>query len=162
MSGGGARATARATGGGTWRAPSAPVRHLLCPPRARVLGALAAVGVALLAAAAPAAAQIAGVPTAPRPRRAAAADAPPLDTATRAERTSAATSEQERQRLDIQAWVDSAAGALARSAPTPIPAPGAGGRPSIFAEPAVPDSLRPPPAAAPRPAARRARRAARP
>ncbi len=142
--------------GGTWRAPRGGVRHLPDTPRALVVGALAAV---FALGAAPAAAQMAGVPTAPRVRRAdttaAVAEASP-DSATRAARTSAQSAEQERQRLDIQAWVDSAAGALARSAPPGVPAPGAGGRASIFSEPAVPDSLRPPaaPAAAPRRAAR--------
>ena len=115
--------------------------------------ATTAAGAALLLAgavgAAPASAQMAGVPTAPRASRAAAAAEPSPDAATPAERASAKSEEAERQRLDIQAWVDSAAGALSRSAPAPIPPPGAGRRASIFAEPAVPDSLRPPRARAP-------------
>lgn len=107
---------------------------------------------AALAAAAPAAdAQIAGVLTPPRVRRAARGDSVPVsrDSTTRAGRTSAQSPAQERSRLDIQAWVDSAAGALARSSPESIPPPGSGSRPSIFATPAVPDSLRPAPAAEP-------------
>lgn len=119
-----------------------------------------------LAAAVPAAsagAQIAGVlmpPRVPRVPRVARSDSLAVspDSATRAGRTSAQSPAQERSRLDIQAWVDSAAGALARSSPAPIPPPGSGGRPSIFATPAVPDSLRPPPAPAPP----RGPRAARP
>jgi hypothetical protein len=150
--------------GGTWPAPRWGVRHLSAAPRALALGALAAC-LAVGAAAAPAAAQIAGVPTIPRARRA-ASDALPVspDSASRAARTSAPTPEAERQRLDIQAWVDSAAGALARSAPPPIPPPGSGARTSIFADPAVPDSLRPgrgtpvsTPTRAPRPRATRPR-----
>jgi hypothetical protein len=113
--------------------------------------AAAALVAAALAAATPADAQIAGVLTPPRVRRGARGDslAVSRDSATRAGRTSAPLPEQERSRLDIQAWVDSAAGALARAAPAPIPPPGANGRASIFATPAVPDSLRPPPAAEP-------------
>jgi hypothetical protein len=110
--------------------------------------------VAALAATTPVAAadaQIAGVITPPRVRRGTRGDSlvASSDSATRAGRTAAQLPEQARSRLDIQAWVDSAAGALARSAPAPIPPPGANGRASIFATPAVPDSLRPPPAAEP-------------
>ncbi len=111
--------------------------------------AAALVAAALTTPAGAARAQLAGVPNPPRvrrPRPDSAAVSP--DSATRAAQTSAQTPEQQRTRLDIQAWVDSAAGALARSAPAPIPAPGAGARPSIFATPAVPDSLRPPPGTA--------------
>lgn len=130
------------------------------PPTSRALRLLAAAAfVAGGAALRPAAAQMAGVPTPPRVRRPEPAVATSPDSATRADRTSAGTAEQERTRLDIQAWVDSAAGALARSAPAPIPPPGSEGRPSIFDPATVPDSLRPAtPAPAPAPRARRPRR----
>jgi hypothetical protein len=149
---------------GTWPAPHDGVPITAHVPRALATGALAAC-IALAAAAAPAAAQIASVPTVPRVRRTEPAVPVSPDSATRAARTSARTVEEERQRLDIQAWVDSAAGALSRSAPPAIPAPGSGGRPSIFAEPAVPDSLRPgraTPAPTPRTARPRATRPSRP
>ena len=94
---------------------------------------------------APAGAQIAGVLTHPRVRRP-ARDSALGDSAARAGVTSAQTPEVAAQRLDIQAWVDSAAGALAESPPAPIPPPGSG---SIFQPPPVPDSLRVPPPPAP-------------
>ncbi len=120
------------------------------------LAAAAALG-ATLGAAAPrgAGAQIAGVLARPRPVRP-ARDSVAGDSAVRVGRTSARVPAVERQRLDIQAWVDSAAGALATAPPAPIPAPGTG---SIFNGPAVPDSLRPPAAPAPRRPRTRARRA---
>jgi len=133
------------------------VRHSPPSPRALTAGVLAAaLAAATPAAATPAAAQIAGVVTTPRRRPVDPTVAASPDSATRAGRTSARTPAQEVQRLDIQAWVDSAAGALARSEPPAIPPPGAGGRPSIFAEPAVPDSIRPG-TAAPAPRGRVAR-----
>lgn len=146
---------------GTSRAPLRRVRLLTLLIAATPLAATA-----LAAAPAAAHAQIAGVLNPPRVHRPARGDSLLVsgDSATRAGRTSAATPAQERSRLDIQAWVDSAAGALARSAPTPIPPPGSSGRPSIFATPAVPDSLRPPPAPTPSRAsgARRTTRRPRP
>ena len=102
-------------------------------------------------------AQIAGVLTRPRGARPAGDSAASRDTTVRVGRSAAKIPAIERQRLDIQAWVDSAAGALAVAAPAAIPAPGTG---SIFNAPAVPDSLRPPAAPAPtRPRARRSTRA---
>ena len=109
-----------------------------------VLLAGASAGAVVLAR--PADAQIAGVLAKPRPVRPARDSAGSADTTVRVGRTAAKVPAQERQRLDIQAWVDSAAGALAQSPPTPIPAPGTT---SIFNAPAVPDSLRPPAAPAP-------------
>ena len=149
-------------GRGTSRAPSPRVRTL--PVRTF---AAALVVAALAAPAGAARAQLAGVPNPPRVRRPPAADPRvAVDSATRAAQTSAQTPERQRTRLDIQAWVDSAAGALARTPPAPIPPPGGAGRPSIFATPAVPDSLRPPPAGTAggvnRPGAERARRSRRP
>ncbi|GJG85606.1 hypothetical protein tb265_07870 [Gemmatimonadetes bacterium T265] len=131
--------------------------HRFVRPLCRAAAALA--GVALLGAgvARPGGAQIAGVLARPRAARPARDSAAGPDSTVRVGRTSAKIPAQERQRLDIQAWVDSAAGALAQAPPAPIPAPGAG---SIFNAPAVPDSLRPPPAPAPqRGRARRSTRA---
>lgn len=102
--------------------------------------AAAAVAAALALAPAAASAQIAGVLARPRPARP-ARDSIAGDSAARVGRAGARVPAEERQRLDIQAWVDSAAGALAAAPPAPIPAPGTG---SIFNAPAVPDSLRPP------------------
>jgi hypothetical protein len=160
---GGVTAPPAAAPRGTWRAPRRGVRHLIHHSRVLATRAIAVcltAGAALAALAGAADAQIASVPTPPRPRRVEPVIPVSPDSATRAARTSAATPEAERQRLDIQAWVDSAAGALARSAPPSIPPPGSAARPSIFSEPAVPDSLRPPaaPARGARPRAARARR----
>jgi len=135
-------------------------RPVLHPPTLRsfALAAAMAAGSTVLTAVllAPAGAQVAGVLTRPRPVRP-ARDSTAPDSTVRVGRTSAKVPAQERQRLDIQAWVDSAAGALAQAPPAPIPAPGTG---SIFNAPAVPDSLRPPAAPAPvRPRARRTPRA---
>ena len=132
---------------------SAPTFRSLCFAAAALAGAAAASA----ACSAPAQAQIAGVLARPRIPRPAPDSAASPDSTVRVGRNSAKIPEQERQRLDIQAWVDSAAGALAQSPPAPIPAPGSG---SIFDAPAVPDSLRPPPAPTPaRPRARRTTRA---
>lgn len=119
--------------------------HLLC-------GAALLAGSAVVSGSAHA--QIAGVLVRPRAARPARDSA--LDSTVAVGRTSAKMPAEIRQRLDIQAWVDSAAGALAQSPPAPIPPPGTG---SIFNAPAVPDSLRPPPA--PTPARRRPRRSTR-
>lgn len=101
-----------------------------------------AAGAALTLAARPAGAQLVGVPL-PPPRP--SAPPPPVVAAERPDATARDTVE-ERQRLDIQAWVDSAAGALSQSNPTPVPA-------------AAPVTTRP----APRiPAARPPRQPARP
>ena len=114
--------------------------------------ALAGSSAATTVLATPAAAQIAGVLAKPRPVRTARDSAAGRDTTTRVGRAAAKVPAEERQRLDIQAWVDSAAGALAQSPPAQIPAPGTG---SIFNAPAVADSLRAPAAPAPtRPRAR--------
>jgi hypothetical protein len=103
---------------GTGRAPTAGVRTSIPTSRSRAVGA--GLAAAAVLAAAPAHAQIVGVPQAP-PRAATAvrdtlgdstiAARPPVDRDTLLER----------QRLDIQAWVDSAAPALA-GAPRPSPA----------------------------------------
>ncbi len=124
------------------------------PCRAPVRAAAALAGALALAALVPCAranAQIAGVLTPPRAVRPAPDSVAGADSTVRVGRAQAKVPVDERQRLDIQAWVDSAAGALAQSPPAPIPAPGTG---SIFTAPAVPDSLRPPPAPAPRARAR--------
>ncbi|HEY0777860.1 MAG TPA: hypothetical protein VGD56_07815 [Gemmatirosa sp.] len=123
----------------------------------RRVGATAgALVLASAAATAHADAQIAGVLTRPRVTRPAGDSAVGPDSTVHVGRTAAKVPAEERQRLDIQAWVDSAASALATAPPTTIPAPGTG---SIFNAPAVPDSLRPPPAPSPRARARRPQRA---
>lgn len=123
-------------------------------PLARILATVAgALTLGSAAVSSTAGAQIAGVLTRPRVARAPGDSAAAADTTVRVGRNAAKVPAMERQRLDIQAWVDSAAGALAVAPPTVIPAPGTG---SIFSTPAVPDSLRPPPAPSPtRPRGRR-------
>lgn len=136
---------------GTPRAPGAGVPTLRPLPIAALAGVLLG---ALAAAPSAARAQFAGVlppPPSPTQRAAiAAADSaakrglPPVDTAS------------VRQRLDIQAWVDSAAPALARTPqtarPVPSPIPGSGTaapQPGTIPAPAPPPPARPAPSTAP-------------
>ncbi len=119
------RPSGRATSARSSR-PRAAVRVARVRTVPRALAPVLALVAACLGGAlapAPAAAQMVGVPLAPA-RPAPAAPAPTV-----AGRDSAATptaarrdTVEERQRLDIQAWVDSAAGALSQSNPTPVPA----------------------------------------
>jgi hypothetical protein len=127
--------------------------------------AAALAAAALAAPVAAADAQLAGVPTTPRvrrPRPDGAAVSP--DSATRAAQTSAQTPEQQRTRLDIQAWVDSAAGRAGADAARADPAARAvpGGRRSSPRRRSptrcgrrrpAPRAARPPPSAPAAPAA---------